>query len=192
MLFGDVWEVSLASGRPRNPARGLGSYSESGGVSPPPWGLFPTPNPQSLSEHVAPTRGMLANVPQQWISSSKLASSAQPDPSPVPARWSVPWKSAWARVPFPDTCCFQAWTVSHSHFVSYAPFFPIHEGINPQPFSLLPRGCPDTPLGISTCARPGRPSELPQTASPFFLSCWGCSSPGNQEPHLATAYLSPN
>lgn len=150
MLFGKAWEVSLERGWP-----GLGLHSGSGGV-PPLGALFPSPHPVHLSKHVVRTSVMLANVPQQWVSSSQLASSAQPDPSLVPASWSALWKSAWARVPIPDTCCFQARKVSHSRFVSYAPCFPIHAGLSPQPLSLLPsmaaQALPQPPLHVPTLA----------------------------------------
>lgn len=60
--------------------------SRSGGVS-------ATPIPQPVSKHVVspapappPLHGVLAPVPQQWISSLKLACSAQPDPSLVPGQ----------------------------------------------------------------------------------------------------------
>lgn len=146
MLLGEAWEVSLARGRPRgDPTQGLGLNSGSGDVVPRLGVLFPTPLLQPLSKHVVPTRGTLANVPQQWVSSLQLASSAQPDRFLMPASWSALWKSAWARGPFPDTCCFQARKVSHNHFVSRALSFPIHAALSPQPLSLLPSTGAQTP-----------------------------------------------
>lgn len=121
-------------------------------VCPHTWIFFPTPHPENPSKHVVPTSIMFANVPQQWVSSSQLAASAQPDPFLVPASWHTPW----ARVPFPDTC---------------APSISICTGLSPQPISLLPSNYPDTLSDLYMCRLwlsviPG----TPQTAShPFSL-----------------------
>lgn len=157
---------SLARGGLRDPSEGLGFYFKRG--VPPTLGvLFPTPYLENPSKHVVPTSVVFASVPQQWVSSSQLAASAQPDPFFVPASLHTPW----ARVPFPDTCCFQAQNVSRSPFVSCAPSFSIHAGLSPQPISLLPSTTaqtpPQQPLHVSALAisDPQNPSNC---ISPFF------------------------
>lgn len=107
----------------------------------------------------------VANVPQQWVSSSQLAASAQPDPFLVPASW----HTLWARVPFPDTCCFQAQNISHSRFVSCAPSFSIRTGLSPQPISLLPSTTAQTP--------PQRPLHVPALAISDPQNPSNCISP---------------
>lgn len=109
MLFGEVWEVSLARERRRDPTWGTWILFQKCRCEPPTLGsssLLQTPS-ASASTWPSP----VAHLPM-FLNSGfhhrNLASSAQPDPSLVPAGWSAPWKCAWARVPFPDTCCFQA------------------------------------------------------------------------------------
>lgn len=101
--------MNLGRERPRDPTWGTWILLQKWRCEPPTLGvLVPAPDPQCLCKHVARTRGTLANVPQQWISSSKPCLFCSARSSLVPAGWSAPWKCAWARVPFPDTCCFQA------------------------------------------------------------------------------------
>lgn len=158
MLFGEVREAGLAREKPGLPTERLGLYSGNGGVSSNLGSLlYPTP-PFPLQAHGPhQCHACQCSSTVGFIIATCLFCSARS--FLVPASWSARWKSAWARVPFPDTCCFQAQKVSHCCLVSCAPFFPIHRGLSPQPVSWLPSTAVQTP---------------PQL--PLMCPCWLTSS----------------
>ena len=193
MLFGEVREVNLGRERPRDPTWGTWILLQKWRCEPPTLGvLVPAPDPQCLCKHVACTRGTLANVPQQWISSSKPCLFCSARSSPRASRLERSLEVCLGQSPIPRHLLLPSSEIPQSCFISQTPSFPIHEGLSPQPLSSLPQGYPDTPA----CAGSSRPSVIPRTLPrlhlPFFLSCWGCSLPGSQESHLANVYLSPN